>query len=132
MDNLTERQIDMLKNNKDKNTLAKHSGMIGYTLLGKYDTPADLIEYEGVKYQPQVTINYYSEEGILSVKLDKETGFIVNTKEDFPSKPIDATLDSPDGTQHFIPVGEARRLIKDHYEQFLMQGDPVATAFYYD
>ncbi len=112
------------------------ANITGFTLLGKYDTSADLISYDGKFYQPQITINVAGEDKDIKnigVSLDEGKGFeLVKWTDDGNSTDYDgnevivkdAMINLEAGEQIFISVDEAKQFILDHYDCFVKQNDP--------
>lgn len=119
----------------------KNYSLVGYTLLGKYETKNDLINFKGRFYQPQITINAKLAESKfheMNIVLDKENGFTqINVSNQNENKATDAIqfesaiINAPDGTQYYITVNEARRFIQENYECFVEQNDPIGHRCYY-
>ena len=127
--------------NKNHSKKAITNGLIGYTLLGKYETKKDLIKYKGNNYQPQITINVIMPESMfheINIRLDERNGFaLINISNKSENTIYDniqlknAMINFPNGAQCFITINEARNIIFDNLELFIRQNDPIGHRCYY-
>ncbi|SFU89495.1 hypothetical protein [Butyrivibrio sp. M55] len=118
--------------------------LIGFTLLGQYNTKDDLIFYKGAKYQPQITINIeipLSQRYKFGISLDRNSGYrVVQITDDGETRDYtenifqikNAMLNPLDGSQHIISAIEAQEFILNNYECFANQNDPMGHRCYYD
>ena len=107
--------------------------LFSFTLLGRYNSPADLISFNNNLYQPHISISAnVMDNQLYNIKLDSNEGFsIVVYKDDeyvLCNNPnlelINATIVTKADEMHTITIGEARDFIVQNYKQFEEENEP--------
>lgn len=116
------------------------NNITGFTLLAAYDSNLDLIEFNSIKFQPQITINTIlpNDNAVYNISLSPDEGFKIVTYInghyiDYTGNEVqvlDAYLNYPDGTVYLINIQDAKDFILKNYNQFDKLKQPIGDRCY--
>lgn len=112
----------------------------GFTLLAAYDSKLDLIEFNSIKFQPQITILTIlpDDNAVYNISLSPDEGFKIVTYinghyTDYTGNEVqvlNAYLNYPDGTVYPISIQDAKDFILKNYDQFDKLKQPTGDRCY--
>lgn len=116
------------------------NNITGFTLLAVYDSNLDLIEFNNIKFQPQITILTIlpNDNAVYNISLSPDEGFKIVTYidghfTDYTGNEVQvlsAHLNYPDGTVYPISIQDAKDFILKNYDQFDELKQPTGDRCY--